>query len=281
MRHIKLFESFGQSFTEELPPRVSAPLGQYVFAELCDGDTGYRLVGVVDNDTLQDFQNTLDEVFIAGKILDSMTEGRIVPQDSPVLSYYIRTFNQSVLRARKNVFVSFFCNCHSCDSKTREILMGYKNNLGIAPAKSVDGNINVYGNLFAAGQDTVIVHSGDKYLLEHAPLQSIRERPGELSTGFSHNYTMLFRIGQFYEQPYPGDPYEAVEFLDTSNIEELQRVMKEGDAAYDPNNWYKRHKMNHTLLKEILGILLDDLRAPEGIVDLIKDYFLANPDMNM
>lgn len=273
MKYIKLFESFSQSFTEELPPRVSAPVGQYVFAELCDGDTGYRLLGVVDNDTLQDFQNTLDDEFIAGKILDSMTEGRVVPQDSPILSYYIRTFNQSVLRARKDVFVSFFCNCHSCDSKTKEILMGYKNNLGIAPSKSVDGNITTYGNLFAAGQDTVIVHNGDKYLLEHAPLQSISEQPGDFETGFSHNYTMKFKIGQFYQQSYPGDPYEEVEFLDISNIEELERVMREGDAAYDPNDWYKRHKMNVPFLKEILGILLNDPRAPKGIIDLIKENF--------
>jgi hypothetical protein len=273
MKYIKLFEAYNTPFTEELPQRVSAPSGEYVFAELCDGDTGDCLLGIVDDSTLQDFQNTLDEEFMAGKILDSMTEGRVVPQDAPVLSYYVRNFDQSVLKGRKRAFVSFFCNCHSCNSETSEVLMGYKNNSGLGPDKKTEGNITSYGNLFAAGQNTIIIHKGDKYLLEHAPLQSIKEYPGELKSGFSHTYTMQFKIGQFYRQPYPGDPYEEIEFLDISNTEDLERVLEEGDAAYD----HKRSKMNEPLLKEILGMLLNDPRAPQGSIDLIRDYFRTNP----
>jgi hypothetical protein len=277
MKHIKLFESFGKgSFTQELPPRATLSPNEFGFVELCNSDTGDCALGIIDGKELDWCQDLMDTDFIASKILKCLEEGEITNKEVPTPSYYVRKLDQSMLSGRKDVLVSFFTPHRTCNSKTEEVLMGYRNDAGIKPNKKVDGNLTVYSGMFTAGKDTVIAHTGDNYLLQHAPLQKIGDWPGEHRKGCNCTYTFPFEIGVLYNQPYPGEPYNegTGELMEQYYFSILDNFIT---GEYDPSDWhYEDLKMNVDLLKEIFKLLVDDPRATKDILDLLATGIASN-----
>jgi hypothetical protein len=82
---------------------------------------------------------------------------------------------------------------------------------------------------------------------------------------------MPFTIDRFYRQPYPGEPYEEGGYPDTSRLDTFYALLQGDKYALSYN------KLNPTVLKEILNLLLEETRAPEAIIHDIIDYFKYNP----
>ena len=126
--------------------------------------------------------------------------------------------------------------------------------------------------MFSAGNKTIIVHTGDKYLLENAPLQKIGDWPGDHKKGPSCSYTFPFEVGVLYSQPYPGEPYsdQYGELVEGYNIEILDNFLS---GEYDPSDYrYEYLEMNTDLLKKIFNLLIDDPRAPEDILNMLGQH---------